>query len=88
MIRYLLLDFWGNVHKWKQTLFRLYYSSLTTPVSYYDYDLKSGNRDLLKQDEVFGWVFILAITLVSEFLLQRETVKKYRCPVVYRKDKF
>ncbi len=33
---------------------RIYYSSLTTPGSLYDVDLKTGNKTLLKQQQVLG----------------------------------
>lgn len=49
---------------------RIRYSSLTTPTSVYDLDLKSGERELLKQQEVLGdfnpelyiseWIFTTA----------------------------
>ncbi len=38
----------------KSTTARLYYSSLTTPGSLYDFDLATGERKLLKQQKVLG----------------------------------
>jgi oligopeptidase B len=41
-------------HDFDTGLLRFEYSSLTTPLSVYDYDMKSGSRTLLKRTEVLG----------------------------------
>ncbi|MBE4112262.1 oligopeptidase B, partial [Vibrio parahaemolyticus] len=33
---------------------RIYYSSLTTPGTYYDFDLKTGESEIMKQTPVLG----------------------------------
>jgi len=38
----------------ESTIARLYYSSLTTPGSLYEFDLATGKRELLKQQKVLG----------------------------------
>lgn len=46
---------WSSTNPEPQSeLFRYGYSSLTTPASVYDYNMKTGEKTLLKQDEVLG----------------------------------
>lgn len=46
---------WSSTNPEPQNdLFRYGYSSLTTPTSVYDYNMKTGEKTLLKQDEVPG----------------------------------
>lgn len=44
----------GGNPNFGSTMLRLVYSSLTTPVSIYDYDMNTGTRELVKQFEVLG----------------------------------
>ena len=44
----------GNNPEFNTTKFRFGYSSLTTPSSVFDYDLKTGERELKKETEVLG----------------------------------
>ncbi|MBW4967848.1 S9 family peptidase [Pseudoalteromonas sp. CR1] len=66
---------------------RIYYSSLTTPGSLYDVDLKTGKKTLLKQQKVLG--DFNATDYQSERLMvtARDGVK-VPVSVVYRKDSF
>ena len=44
----------GNNPEFNTTKFRFSYSSMTTPSSVFDYDLKTGERELKKETEVLG----------------------------------
>lgn len=66
---------------------RLYYSSMTTPGSHYDYDLNNENKKLLKQTKVLG--DFNADNYQSERLMvTARDGKKIPVSLVYRKDKF
>ncbi len=66
---------------------RVYYTSMTTPVSSYDIDLKSGDKTLLKQQAVLG--DFNADNYASEriFVGARDGIK-VPVSLVYRKDAF
>jgi len=67
-------------------VFRFVYTSLTTPVSTYDYNMLTKERTLLKQNEVLGGKFD-SDNYVSErlFALSRDGVTKIPISLVYRK---
>jgi len=67
-------------------VFRFVYTSLTTPVSTYDYNMLTKERTLLKQNEVLGGEFD-SDNYVSErlFALSRDGVTKIPISLVYRK---
>ncbi|NQY64564.1 MAG: S9 family peptidase [Alteromonadaceae bacterium] len=44
----------GNNPEPESTSVRVYYSSMTTPSTHYDFDLATGERKLLKQQQVLG----------------------------------
>ena len=44
----------GNNPEFKTTKFRFSYSSMITPSSVFDYDLETGERELMKETEVLG----------------------------------
>jgi len=46
--------FGGGTPEFDTRMFRIYYQSLVTPSSVYDYDLETRERTLLKQQEVLG----------------------------------
>ena len=66
---------------------RVYYTSMTTPGSSYDIDLNTGDKTLLKQQQVIGE--FNADNYASErlFITARDGVK-VPVSLVYRKDKF
>ncbi len=66
---------------------RLYYSSLTTPMTTYDYNLSSGKRDLLKQQEVLGDFHPKNYHGERIFVKARDGAE-VPVSIVYRKDKF
>lgn len=66
---------------------RISYSSMTTPFSVYEYNLVSGERDLLKQDKILGG--FLATNYKSErIFIEARDGKKVPVSLVYRKDMF
>jgi oligopeptidase B len=66
---------------------RIRYSSLTTPASVYDFNLNSGERKLLKQDEVLGG--FSADNYKSErIFVEARDGKQVPVSIVYRKDLF
>ncbi|MGP5157126.1 S9 family peptidase [Pseudoalteromonas sp. KG3] len=66
---------------------RVYYTSMTTPASTFDIDLNTGDKTLLKQQQVIGE--FNADNYASErlFITARDGVK-VPVSLVYRKDKF
>ncbi len=44
----------GDNEEFDTDRLRFYYASLVTPESVYDYDMRTGERELLKQEEVLG----------------------------------
>tara|TARA_R110002096_G_scaffold436096_2_gene667446 strand:+ start:21421 stop:23571 length:2151 start_codon:yes stop_codon:yes gene_type:complete len=66
---------------------RLSYSSLTTPSSVYEYNLASGERELLKQDEVMGG-FSSDNYLSERISIEARDGKMIPVSIVYRKDMF
>ncbi|WP_246075801.1 S9 family peptidase [Aliikangiella marina] len=78
--------FTGNVNL-ETNKVRLFYSSMTTPSTYYDYDLDKQTRELLKQDEVLGGFH------PSNYQSERISARSrdgvdIPVSIVYRKDKF
>ncbi|MFT5705756.1 MAG: oligopeptidase B [Oceanospirillaceae bacterium] len=74
---------------------RIYYSSLTTPASWYAFDLATGERTLLKQQQVLGDFKAINYTSERRFVSARESDlndanKQTEIPVsiVYRQDLF
>ncbi|MGB0834774.1 MAG: S9 family peptidase [Psychrobium sp.] len=66
---------------------RLYYSSMTTPGSHYDYSLTGDAKKLLKQSKVLG--DFNADNYKSErIMITARDGKKVPVSLVYRKDKF
>ncbi|MEL0635030.1 oligopeptidase B, partial [Pseudoalteromonas carrageenovora] len=66
---------------------RVYYTSLTTPGTSYDFNLKTGDKTLLKQQSVLG--DFNADNYASEriFVKARDGIK-VPVSLVYRKDAF
>ena len=66
---------------------RIYHSSLTTPGTFYDFDLSNGQRTLLKQTPVLG--DFNADNYQSErIMVQARDGKQIPVSLVYRKDMF
>ena len=66
---------------------RIYYSSLTTPGTFYDFDLSNGQSTLLKQTPVLG--DFNADNYQSErIMVQARDGKQVPVSLVYRKDMF
>ncbi len=78
--------FSGNVTTDTNTL-RVVYSSLTTPTTTYDYDLKSGDRKLLKQQEVIGEFHPKQYSSERIFVKARDGAE-VPVSLVYKKDTF
>lgn len=68
-------------------LVRINYSSLTTPVSIYDYDMNSRTKTLLKQDEVVGDFDPSQYTSERIFVAARDG-KHVPVSIVYRNEYF
>jgi len=69
------------------TTARLYYSSLTTPGSLFEFDLATGERKLLKEQKVLGNFNKDAYQSERVFITARDGVK-VPVSIVYRSDKF
>lgn len=69
------------------SLLRFGYTSLTTPLSTYEYNMKDGSQQLLKQQEVLGGDF-LAHNYISEriWATSRDGKAKIPLSVVYHKN--
>lgn len=66
---------------------RYYFTSLSTPGSEYSYDLKNGNKKLLKQQEVKG-NFNAAMYRTQRVWSTSSDGTKVPVSIVYHKDKF
>lgn len=66
---------------------RVSYSSLTTPGTVYEFDLTSGERHLLKQDEILG-DFSAENYQSERIFIEARDGAKVPISVVYRKDKY
>ncbi len=66
---------------------RIGYSSLTTPYSVYEYNLASGERNMLKQDEVLGG-FDPSNYQSERIFVEARDGKQVPVSIVYRKDMF
>lgn len=66
---------------------RISYSSLTTPYSVYEFNLVSGERKLLKQDEIIG-DFSAANYQSERIFIDARDGKKVPVSIVYRKGMF
>ncbi|NLS12082.1 S9 family peptidase [Vibrio sp. SM6] len=66
---------------------RLYYTSLTTPGSYYEFDLASGARTLLKQSQVLGG-FDAKAYRSERLMIPARDGKTIPVSLVYRIDQF
>jgi oligopeptidase B len=71
----------------KSTTARLYYSSLTTPGSLFEFDLATGERKLLKQQKVLGNFNKENYQSQRLFITARDGVE-VPVSLVYRKDTF
>ena len=81
-----LAGFRGNLETDTDTV-RLFYTSLTTPMSTYDYNLKTGERSLLKQTEVLGG-FQPSNYASERIFVKARDGKDVPVSIVYRKDQF
>lgn len=66
---------------------RVFYSSLTTPATFYDYDLDAGSREMLKQREVLG-DFHPSNYQSERIAATARDGAEIPVSLVYRKDKF
>ncbi|WP_321389789.1 S9 family peptidase [Emcibacter sp.] len=66
---------------------RVFYSSLTTPDTVYEYDLTDGRRTILKQEEILGGFDPTNYASERIFIKARDG-KEVPVSLVYRKDKF
>jgi oligopeptidase B len=66
---------------------RLYYSSMTTPGSHYNYSLENDNKEILKQTKVLG-EFNAENYQSERLMITARDGKKVPVSLVYRKDKF
>lgn len=66
---------------------RIRYSSLTTPNSVFDFDLESGEKQLLKQDEVVG-DFDSSLYASERIFITARDGMQVPVSLVYRKDTF
>jgi oligopeptidase B len=71
----------------ESTVARIYYSSLTTPGSLFEFDLATGKRTLLKQQEVLGDFNKERYQSERIFITARDGVE-VPASLVYRSDKF
>jgi oligopeptidase B len=80
------LNLYGN-NELDNPALRLYYTSFTTPGTHYDIDLKSFNKDQLKQTKVLGG-FDSKNYASERIFIQARDGKKVPVSIVYHKDKF
>nr|WP_322530025.1 S9 family peptidase [Vibrio parahaemolyticus] len=66
---------------------RIYYSSLTTPGTYYDFDLKTGESEIMKQTPVLG-DFDADNYQSERIMIKARDGKEVPVSLVYRKDLF
>lgn len=66
---------------------RLYYSSLTTPATLFEFDLATGKRVVLKEQKVLGGFDKNAYQSERQFITARDGIK-VPVSIVYRKDRF
>ncbi|MBU2898256.1 S9 family peptidase [Vibrio hepatarius] len=66
---------------------RVYYSSLTTPGTYYDFDLVTGKPEIMKQTPVLG-DFDANNYQSERIMVSARDGKQIPVSLVYRKDKF
>ncbi|WP_284190577.1 S9 family peptidase [Vibrio zhanjiangensis] len=78
--------FTGN-YELTNSKFRVYYSSLTTPGTYYDFDLATGKPEILKQTPVLG-DFDANYYQSERIMVSARDGKQIPVSLVYRKDKF
>ncbi|HCM48397.1 MAG TPA: oligopeptidase B [Colwellia sp.] len=71
----------------KSTTARLYYSSLTTPSSLYEFDLATGERKLLKQQKILGDFTKENYQSQRLFITARDGIE-VPVSIVYRSDQF
>ncbi len=68
-------------------ILRYTYTSMTTPASTFDYDMKTREHTLLKEQPVLG-NFDKSLYATERFLIPARDGKKVPLSIVYRKDKF
>ncbi|CAM3703435.1 S9 family peptidase [Vibrio aquimaris] len=78
--------FTGN-YELENSKVRIYYSSLTTPGTYYDFDLSTGKPEVLKQTPVLG-DFEASNYQSERIMVSARDGKQIPVSLVYRKDKF
>jgi oligopeptidase B len=78
--------FYGNNELDNKAL-RIFYSSLTTPETHYDFDLATGNATTLKQQKVLG-AFNPDNYASERFFIEARDGMKVPVSLVYRKDLF
>lgn len=66
---------------------RIYYTSMTTPGTHYDFNLESGEPNILKQNKVLGDFKVENYASERIFVTARDGAK-VPVSLVYRKDKF
>ncbi len=77
---------YGN-HELSNDAVRVYYTSMTTPATHYDFDLDTGNATVLKQEKVLGDFNVDNYASERIFVDARDGAK-IPVSLVYRKDKF
>jgi len=80
------VDLYGN-NELDNSHLRVYYSSMTTPTSHFDYALNSADKVLLKQTKVQGEFNPSDYASERIFITARDG-KQVPVSLVYRKDKF
>jgi len=80
--------FIGNNPSIDSHVLRYYYTSMTTPGSVFDYDMKTGERTLLKRDEVVDPNFDPKNYQSERFSVAAEDGAQVPVSVVYRKQSF
>jgi len=75
----------GNNPEFNTNVLRYAYSSLTTPTSQYDFDMVTGERKLLKQQEVLGGKFKIENYVSERLWVTARDGIKVPISLVYRK---
>ncbi|WP_191907700.1 S9 family peptidase [Vibrio fortis] len=74
-------------HELDNSKVRIYYSSLTTPGTYYDFDLNTGESEVMKQTPVLG-DFDADNYQSERIMITARDGKQVPVSLVYRKDQF
>ena len=81
-----LINMYGN-NELDNEAVRIFYTSLTTPVTHYDFDLATAQPKLLKQNEVLGDFDVDNYASKRIFIPARDGAQ-VPVSLVYRKDMF